>query len=273
MTISYSDVCNDIMSNFNLDFLKDRYARSGMKTSFTNAKKDYIQYIVALVSADALGVETSPPLHVDALWHSHILETKSYKVFERLVIEKYKSTHSTSLEHIDHSVVDNTEGREDRLKNTKALYKLMDLIFENEDDEKYNEESQRAHSLPALPEASEREGNVQEVTTIQKRDKRSLETEEENARKHKERRTEDDPKPKISLCLRYQNGEVFFYSMYQNTAFERLFNNCAKQTGIEVASLKFLKSGERIDPDHTPAMLEMEDNAQIDVYLPQMTGC
>eukprot|EP00978_Attheya_sp_CCMP212_P030768 scaffold114338_cov55-Attheya_sp.AAC.4 len=141
-------------------------------------------------------VGRSPPLHVDALWHSHILETKRYRAFERLVIEKYKSAKSTSLEHIDHSVVDTTEGREDRLKKTKALYELMDLIFENEDDEKYNEENRRAHSLPALPEASEREGNVQEVTAIQSGDKRSLETEEENTRKHKERRTEDDPMSK-----------------------------------------------------------------------------
>eukprot|EP00550_Attheya_septentrionalis_P007727 CAMPEP_0198283654 /NCGR_PEP_ID=MMETSP1449-20131203/3224_1 /TAXON_ID=420275 /ORGANISM="Attheya septentrionalis, Strain CCMP2084" /LENGTH=272 /DNA_ID=CAMNT_0043980363 /DNA_START=160 /DNA_END=981 /DNA_ORIENTATION=+ len=272
MTISYSDVCNDIMSNFNLDFLKDRYARSGMKTSFANAKKDYIQYLVALVSADALGVETSPPLHVDALWHIHILETKSYRAFERLVIEKYKPTHSTSLEHIDHSVVDNTEGREDRLKKTKALYKLMDLIFENEDDEKYNEESQRAHSLPALPEASEREENVQEVTAFQSRDKRSFETEEENARKHKERRTEDVPKPKISLRLTYENGQESFFLIRQNTTFGRLFNICAMEIGIEVTSLRFTNLGERIDPDHTPAMLKMEDNAQIFVYL-QMTGC
>ena len=43
---------------------------------FQKTKRQYIEYLIACGVGSALGSKTSPPLNVDALWHSHLLETE-----------------------------------------------------------------------------------------------------------------------------------------------------------------------------------------------------
>eukprot|EP00978_Attheya_sp_CCMP212_P005127 scaffold11322_cov45-Attheya_sp.AAC.4 len=91
--------------------------------------KDYIQYLIAWVVGKNIGTRTSPPFHVDALWHIHLLETESYRRLERMIISKVRQVDSTtSVKHIDHSAL-NTEGREERLKATRSLYTLIGFSF------------------------------------------------------------------------------------------------------------------------------------------------
>ena len=89
--------------------------------------------MVAVVAGKALGIQTSPPLHVDALWHLQILNTELYRnlALDKLVLSTYNrvatETHliaETSLTNIDHSTFD-FKGRGERLKKTVALYKLI----------------------------------------------------------------------------------------------------------------------------------------------------
>ena len=90
-------------------------------------------------------LQLSPPLHVDVLWHSHILETRRYREFEEIVLEAYRqSGRSTDLQFLDHSIVDNKIGREDRIKKTKGFYQMLGFTFVNtaeEEEEKDDEDS------------------------------------------------------------------------------------------------------------------------------------
>ena len=44
----------------------------------------------------------------------------------------------------------------------------------------------------------------------------------------------------------------------------KVFETYAQRKGVQSASLRFLLDGERIEPDQTPKMLELEDQDQID---------
>ncbi len=46
----------------------------------------------------------------------------------------------------------------------------------------------------------------------------------------------------------------------------------ASRRGMSMNSLRFAVDGERIKADHTPKMLELEENDQIDVMLETVGG-
>lgn len=118
-----------------LQSLRKAYDSKGFERSFSAAKSDYVEYLVAVVAGKAIGVQISPPLHVDVLWHIHILNTELYRnlALDELVLSAYNrvatETHliaETSLTNIDHSTFD-LEGRGERMQKTVALYKLIGL--------------------------------------------------------------------------------------------------------------------------------------------------
>ena len=51
-----------------------------------------------------------------------------------------------------------------------------------------------------------------------------------------------------------------------------MMNAYAKRKGVQHDSLRFLLDGERINPEDTPEILELEDRDQIDVML-ACNGC
>lgn len=51
---------------------------------------------------------------------------------------------------------------------------------------------------------------------------------------------------------------------------EKVFGAYATRRGIAPGSLRFLLDGEKIGPDQTPKMLELEDQDQIDCMLEQV---
>ncbi|GFH52666.1 predicted protein [Chaetoceros tenuissimus] len=146
-----TSVANELLLQENdLDFLKEDYEhKTGMSVSFEDCKRHYIEYLLALIAAHSLlaidnSLQLSPPLHVDMLWHSHILETRRYREFEKMVLEAYnKSGRKSDLQHLDHSVVDNKVGREERIKKTKGFYQLLGFTFVNsvEEAQKQDEDS------------------------------------------------------------------------------------------------------------------------------------
>jgi small ubiquitin-related modifier len=52
----------------------------------------------------------------------------------------------------------------------------------------------------------------------------------------------------------------------------KVFDTYAQRRGVQPDSLRFLLDGERIEPDQTPKMLELEDQDQIDAVLAQNGG-
>ena len=76
----------------------------------------------------------------------------------------------------------------------------------------------------------------------------------------------------LNIRIRDQTGEETFFKVKRTTKMEKLFNTYAQRKGVNQNSLYFLDDGERINPEETPASLELEDQDQIDCML-NMSGC
>lgn len=70
----------------------------------------------------------------------------------------------------------------------------------------------------------------------------------------------------------YQTGEETFFKIKRTTKMQKVFETYAQRKGVQSASLRFLLDGERIEPDSTPKMLELDDQDQIDCMLEQSGG-
>jgi small ubiquitin-related modifier len=51
---------------------------------------------------------------------------------------------------------------------------------------------------------------------------------------------------------------------------QKVFDTYAQRKGIQASSLRFLLDGEKIGPEQTPKMLELDDQDQIDCMLEQV---
>jgi small ubiquitin-related modifier len=76
----------------------------------------------------------------------------------------------------------------------------------------------------------------------------------------------------ICAALGLQTGEETFFKIKRTTKMSKVFETYASRKGVQVASLRFLLDGERIQPDQTPKMLELDDQDQIDCVLEQTGG-
>ncbi|KAL3798993.1 hypothetical protein HJC23_005132 [Cyclotella cryptica] len=79
----------------------------------------------------------------------------------------------------------------------------------------------------------------------------------------------------ISLAFLHQsfaNGEELFFKVKRNTKMSKIFNAYATRKGVQSSAIRFLLDGERVRPDDTPKMLELEDQDQIDCVLEQSGG-
>ena len=69
-----------------------------------------------------------------------------------------------------------------------------------------------------------------------------------------------------------QTGEETFFKIKKTTKMSKVFQTYANRKGVQLSSLRFLLDGERIEPDQTPKMLELDDQDQIDCMLEQSGG-
>eukprot|EP00429_Kryptoperidinium_foliaceum_P086549 CAMPEP_0176185880 /NCGR_PEP_ID=MMETSP0121_2-20121125/1582_1 /TAXON_ID=160619 /ORGANISM="Kryptoperidinium foliaceum, Strain CCMP 1326" /LENGTH=89 /DNA_ID=CAMNT_0017524347 /DNA_START=38 /DNA_END=307 /DNA_ORIENTATION=- len=76
----------------------------------------------------------------------------------------------------------------------------------------------------------------------------------------------------LTIRVRDQTGEETFFKIKRTTKMQKVFETYAQRKGVQSASLRFLLDGERIEPDSTPKMLELDDQDQIDCMLEQSGG-
>ena len=76
---------------------------------------------------------------------------------------------------------------------------------------------------------------------------------------------------KINLRVCTQGHEVYFTAR-KDRPFRRMFAKFAEMSKISESSLRFLFDGERINPDHTPGYLDMEDGDTIDAFIEMQGG-
>ncbi|GAX13529.1 small ubiquitin-related modifier [Fistulifera solaris] len=84
---------------------------------------------------------------------------------------------------------------------------------------------------------------------------------------------DDEPNPDaLTIRIRDQQGEETFFKIKKTTKMQKVFETYATRKGLQIASLRFLLDGERVEPTSTPKMLELEDQDQIDCMLEQAGG-
>ena len=69
-----------------------------------------------------------------------------------------------------------------------------------------------------------------------------------------------------------QTGEETYFKIKKTTKMQKVFESYASRKGVQVSSLRFLLDGDKIAPEQTPKMLELEDQDQIDCMLEQTGG-
>mmetsp|Transcript_6878 Transcript_6878/g.9650 ORF Transcript_6878/g.9650 Transcript_6878/m.9650 type:complete len:107 (+) Transcript_6878:51-371(+) len=82
-----------------------------------------------------------------------------------------------------------------------------------------------------------------------------------------------DESSTITIRVKDQTGEETFFKVKKTTRMEKVFTTYAQRKGVSVSALRFLLDGERVNPDHTPKMLDLEEHDQIDCMLEQQGGC
>ena len=83
---------------------------------------------------------------------------------------------------------------------------------------------------------------------------------------------EGDHAETITIKVRDQTGDEMFFKVKKTTKMSKIFDAYAQRRGIATSSIRFALDGQRIQPDSTPKMLELEENDQIDVMLEAVGG-
>ena len=83
---------------------------------------------------------------------------------------------------------------------------------------------------------------------------------------------EDQSKVPITLKLKDQDGGAMVFKVKMGTPLRKIMNAFAERKGVDSRILRFSYDGERVDPHHTPKMLEMQQMEEIQVFLPTHGG-
>ncbi|KAG8849655.1 hypothetical protein FRB96_000681 [Tulasnella sp. 330] len=87
-----------------------------------------------------------------------------------------------------------------------------------------------------------------------------------------------EPKPEldanapISVKVVSSSGDEVFFKIKRNTKLTKLQGAYANKVGKDIASIRFLYDGNRIQEDDTPASLDMTEGDAIDVMVEQVGG-
>ena len=260
-----------LLERNDLDFLKEEYENKfGISVPFTDCKRHYIKHLLALIAAHSFQVidnslKLSPPLHVDALWHFHILETSRYREFEKIVLEAYRqSGRETSLQHLEHSVVDNKVGREERIKKTRGFYETLGLVFVSV------ERNLDARNLS------------DEIDISLTASKRKLERNDQDDSSVKKLKETSSSVRKIGFYIEDKDGNNRFrYNASSTARFEKAADMYAQFIGKKVSTLRFFNRQDfyclhRIAGDERVGQVfedDEEGTEHIVVALPEQTGC
>ena len=82
----------------------------------------------------------------------------------------------------------------------------------------------------------------------------------------------DNESATITLRVKDQQNDEMFFKVKKDTKMQKIMDAYAARKGVQTMALRFALDGDRIKPDDTPKMLELEENDQIDVMLEQVGG-
>mmetsp|Transcript_487 Transcript_487/g.678 ORF Transcript_487/g.678 Transcript_487/m.678 type:complete len:320 (+) Transcript_487:93-1052(+) len=298
---SYIDILNDIIQDdkvkSDIALLKQVYIQRGYASRWQNALKDYVQYLIVHLVSQKIKINTLPPLHVDALWSIHLVETESYRGLEKMVIRKVKEKDNyMNLDlKIDHSSLLNNNDRQERLGVTQYLYSLIGFEFPDDFKDEYentadDKKRNMVHTIYAIDEDDdddEDEDDDDETDEIPERGvkrQRKASDQLNKTNNKKSRRSKESIKADRNDIADKQNvvtlrfcdftgGLYCIQEINRESNMEIAVRVVANQLGVEVETLKLDINGEHFSPIlYTPNDLKLKDQDQITVFIDECIG-
>ncbi|KAI0052225.1 ubiquitin-like protein [Auriscalpium vulgare] len=81
----------------------------------------------------------------------------------------------------------------------------------------------------------------------------------------------EDAKPKLTITINYE-GKLVTVKVKASMQFKKIFEVAEKRFQKDPGTFKFVFEGERVQPEDTPASLNMEEGDVIDAHLEQLGG-
>jgi small ubiquitin-related modifier len=175
----------------------------------------------------------SPCQDVDQMWHEHILDVVNYCHDTMILCGQV-------VGHDPDGMLD-IQAKEERTKTTKEALKLSfgddydtEMWLSPQEQLQHLRATQPLHIIPSLKKSSREQ--------------------------------------RITLHVRYQTGELDFFEIGIDQKLLPLYYENVYSGGASITSLRFLLDGDRIDPEHTARILDLEDGDEILMMLEQ-GGC
>ncbi|GMH69954.1 hypothetical protein TrLO_g14444 [Triparma laevis f. longispina] len=194
------------------------------------------------------------PFVIDETWHRHILYTKNYTQYCFELCGAY----------VHHDPDGATMDRESVEKRSVRIAKTVSVdedVFGESCNWDYGDATLTTTSSVTPPPHTQIEAEQGDVEV----------KEGEGDEKKKKKKKKGD---EITIRTKYQTGIETFWTMKKTSKIEILFIAFVKKRcpTIYFNLLHFCLEGERIGPDETPLVLELEDQEEINV-LSEQGGC
>ena len=226
--------------------------------------------ILKIAANDVDATLLSPSPIVDEMWHCLVLCTRQYAAICKALFSfssaEINSSSSNNTEKFLHhnllAIADDDEGRIARYSNTVTLYQRA---FNKIPAKEYWPIVDAESNLHQNPQQDSEESSTKQGTELnhEGRNETELSTAVESPQ---------SSKPQIKITVRDWRGHLMYFILKPDTKLEKLFNAVANKLGIQCSSLRFLLDGHGVFGCQTPAIWEMEDGDQLDVFKEQV-GC
>ena len=202
----------------------------------------------------------SPSYLVDQMWHQHILDIHNY-YYDMMLLCGQIVGHNPDGAALDR---DNAKAQRDRFTQ-QALRRHFSGSIDVDVWSNYSSSQELQHAR-----RREHEEDDDEPERSIYRNPENTTADPINICIREDREDRSHP---ITIRVRDQTGGYTLFTMMKRQAMSTLFKKFAARKGVDSSSLRFLDyNAERIEPDSTPMMLELEHGDEIHVMIEQ-SGC
>lgn len=247
------------LTNMPHDSLERLQARCAAGPVGKALMQDYCRFLALKVAAqDWYASLLSPPVEVDQIWHTHLLDTLNYEEFCAAI----GVPQDVRIIHHDPEGGTDAIARAARQQRSLNYYKQ---VWGEPKGAKWGDDRKRA-AVAQNPAPAKRPATTPSPEPSPLPQAAARATRSGGAKKI------SGPPPMINLKVVTQDGNEVCFKMTITTQLAKLMHAFCNRQGVKMGSVRFLYAGYRIFDVQTPNDLAMQDGDVIDVVVEQR-GC